>query len=73
MTYGYYPPGGLNLSKNHCVSCVTIDLTTNPTLYHCHKPRQLMSTVGLNVKIQIIEINGCNQELHQDMSGGGHD
>jgi hypothetical protein len=25
--YGYYPPGGLNLSKNNCVSCVTIDLS----------------------------------------------
>jgi hypothetical protein len=24
MTYGYYPLGGLNLSKNPCVSCVTI-------------------------------------------------
>jgi hypothetical protein len=33
MTYDYYPPGGLNLSKNYCVSYVIIVLSISQPPY----------------------------------------
>jgi hypothetical protein len=65
MTSGYYPPRGLNLSKNPCVSCITIDLATTHTLNHCLNPRQLMPTVGQDVKIQSVDCDGINQKKNQ--------